>query len=251
LLDQCAQLTRDRGACAAFTSWAPIERVAALHRSRIALSTGRSGGGDSRRRLAEDPALHEPLATAERQAPYPGNGDFRPDAHTANIALTYLRRHRPKLLFLSLGEPDEYGHRGDYRGYLAALRQSDARIGELARELREAAARGARTALVVTTDHGRAHGFAEHGARYPESARSFVVVAGSAIESFRQRSRADRRLADIAPTLRELFGLDPDTHPQAGASLLEPRDAPVTARPPARRTAAWARADTTGSDPVR
>ncbi|MFZ5896362.1 MAG: hypothetical protein ACOY0T_35235 [Myxococcota bacterium] len=250
ILDQCAELTRERWACAAIASWSAIERVAALDRSRVALSTGRYGGGDTRRVLSEDASTHALLQKAEHQAPYPGYADFRPDVHTARIALAYLKRHRPNVLFVGLGEPDEYGHRNDYRGYLASLTASDARIGEFSRALAELAKKGTRTALFVTTDHGRAKSFAEHGARYPESARSFVVVAGSEAERFGVRQRGERRLADIAPTLREMFGLTRDRHPQAGTSLLEARAASVTAAR-ARSLAALARADTGESGPVR
>jgi len=221
VLDECARLSEaDPFACAAITSWADIERVAALEPNRVALSTGRHGGR-TRALLTHDKASRALVEEAERQEPYPGHADFRPDAFTARIALQYLKKQRPRLLFLGLGEPDEYAHRNDYRAYLASLRESDRTIGEVARALAERERAGARTALFVTTDHGRARNFTDHGDKYPESARVWLVASGSEIaKGATVAPRSDRRLADIAPTLRYLLGMPADHHPLAGASLL-------------------------------
>ena len=84
------------------------------------------------------------------------------------------------------------------------------------------AARGTRTALFVTADHGRADGFVDHGGKYPESARVWLVAAGSAIavHGFVAAPSA-RRLADLAPTMREIAHLPRDSDLAAGAPLLE------------------------------
>lgn len=55
-----------------------------------------------------------------------GVGDFRPDRLTAELALRHLETQRPDVLYVSLGEPDEYGHHDDYPGYLRALAFADA-----------------------------------------------------------------------------------------------------------------------------
>ena len=151
----------------------------------------------------------------------PRSPSFRPDAVTAELAIAHLKAHPPRFLFLGLGEPDEFGHRNDYAGYLQAVRRADARIAEVDQELSRLAAHGTRTALFVTADHGRADSFVEHGAKFPESARVWLIAAGSAVRaSGFVAARRQRRLADLAPTVRQIAGLPRDLDPEAGMPSL-------------------------------
>jgi hypothetical protein len=205
---------------AVFASWERLANAAAADRGRIALSTGRS--------LAH--GVDEDLLGPGRAASaYPGDGDFRPDRFTARAALTHLERHRPTFLFLGLGEPDEYAHKNDRPGYLAALRSADATIGDLRATLARMGERGAKTAVFVTTDHGRADGFTQHGGAWPESARVWLVAGGAGVRArgvagaAGQGTPARRRaLADVAPTVRTLLGLaEPAARSGAGRPLDE------------------------------
>ncbi len=163
------------------------------------------------------------MTAAEGSAPWPGQGDFRRDRWTAELALAYLTEQSPDFLFVSLGEPDEFAHQGSYAGYLDALQQADQQLAQLASVLDERARHGVRTALFVTTDHGRAEDFRDHGRAHAESARVWLVAAGSAIPARGWVSApAPRRLADIAPTVRQLFGL-PSSGGSPLAELLFPR----------------------------
>ena len=208
-------------AAAVVTSWPDIGRVAATRPDCTTMSSGRHGGFhlERFRATARDA---ERFDADSRADPFPGHGDFRPDHLTGARALDYLERHEPRFLFVGLGETDEYAHRDDYRGYLAALTEADRWVGALARSLGRLAERGRRTALFVTADHGRARGFTEHGAAYPESADVWLVAAGSEIapRAFSTGERS-RRLADLTPTARHLLGLAPDHSERAGTALLE------------------------------
>ena len=205
---------------AVITSWADIARVAAKS-GRVAVSAGRHAG-DTRQRFERDHGVASALHRAEPEAPWPGNADFRRDRFTAALALAYLKAEQPDFLFVGLGETDEFAHQGNYAGYLDALKEADQHVGELSEALAERAAQGARTALIVTADHGRAAGFVDHGRPFPESARVWLVAAGSAIEARGLvASPTPRRLADIAPTLRTLFGLPADRDENAGTPLVE------------------------------
>ena len=53
--------------------------------------------------------------------------DFMP-FHTA---LEYVRARKPKILYLSLGETDEWAHAGKYTEYLTAAHRVDAYLREL------------------------------------------------------------------------------------------------------------------------
>lgn len=200
------------------TSWPDIERVAAT-RPEVAISTGRHAGAN---RGAFANVGERSLERAEPEAPWPGYGDFRRDRFTGRLALDYFEERLPSLLFVSLGEPDEFAHQGNYAGYLDALREADLRIGAFQQALARRAARGERTALFVTADHGRADNFRDHGQNHPESARVWLLASGTEIHARgRAESPVDRRLADIAPTVRRLFGLPVDRGPSAGTALTE------------------------------
>ena len=204
---------------AVITSWPDIGRVAARRPDRIAMLTGRNGG-PTRELFRRDPVGRALVDEAATVAPEPGAGDFRPDRHTARIATRHLETTQPRFLFVSLGEPDEYAHRGDYRGYLRALRAADLAIGDLARALRERAHQGSRTVLFVTADHGRADDFKNHGREHPESARVWLLAWGTEVSRAPLGAVGARRLSDLAPTLRSLFGLDVDRDPFAGRPLV-------------------------------
>jgi arylsulfatase A-like enzyme len=125
-------------------------------------------------------------------------------------------------MFLGLGEPDEYAHRGDYAGYLGSLRTADAVLGDLMATLDRMGDRGAHTTVLVTADHGRGRDWRHHGREFPESGRVWLVAAGAQIKG-RGLVPATRkhRLSDVAPTIRQLLGLAPDIATTAGAPIDE------------------------------
>jgi arylsulfatase A-like enzyme len=212
-----------------FSSWDRIERVASADTADLVLSTGRT-------RVSNEPALRDDEATSallnegRAAAAFPGKAGFRPDRFTAALALRYLETRRPRLMFLGLGEPDEYAHRGDYPGYLAALRAADRTLGELFEALDRMGPRGQRTTVFVTADHGRARDYRFHGRRFPESARVWLLAAGGDVTARGLvRSERSHRLADLAPTLRVVLGLPPDEAPAAGAPIEELFAAPLLA----------------------
>jgi hypothetical protein len=185
------------GKVAAFGSWEVLDRAISARPGSFLVSCGR--GGD---------------ASID---PWPGSGDFRPDRLTGALALRHLEAARPDVLYVGLGEPDEYGHHGDYSGYLRALREADAFVGQLVATLGRMGERGAATHVFVTADHGRARDFNNHGGGAPESARVWLVASGPSITARgRVASAHERHLADVAPTLRRVLGLQPDRQARSG-----------------------------------
>ncbi|MEZ4439817.1 MAG: hypothetical protein R3B72_12050 [Polyangiaceae bacterium] len=205
LVDELAARQRRLGDVAVFASWPTVRRAASAEPERVVLSAGRAAT-NHRALVAATPELEALLEAGDAASARPGYGDYRPDAKTAALALAYLRHHEPRFLFLGLGDTDEYAHQDDYRGYLAALREADRVIGEVAIQLAALSARGTSTLLVVTTDHGRNHAFTEHGRAWPESSRIWLVAAGDPIAARgRVASPRPRRLADVTATLRALL----------------------------------------------
>jgi len=194
---------------AVISSWPAIARAATAETSGLALSAGRKIVGRAEALRADDVTAGLLDRGANAKA-FPGEGDYRPDAFTSRIALRYLVDARPRFLFVGLGDADEYGHRNDYHGYLEAVHASDAFLGELFAALETMGARGRHTTVLVTADHGRAYSFRDHGGRYPESGRVWLVAAGGDVRGHGMVVGARRHtLSEIAPTLRALLGMAP------------------------------------------
>jgi hypothetical protein len=219
LLDELAR-ERPADELMVVASWERIARAASAQAGRISVSAGRHEGA-GRERLRVDAAASQALDEGAAARAYPGWAGYRPDRFTMSLAREALRQRRPRFLWVALGDTDEYAHRGDYRGYLEALRAADRFVGELWQLLGSLGEYGAETTLVVTADHGRADDFVGHG-RAPESARVWLIAAGGAIPTAGTiAARRTTRLRDIAPTLRVLLHLPPDGSPSAGAPIAE------------------------------
>jgi hypothetical protein len=222
LPDELAHEPPSEGAgSAVVASWESLDRAASSGWGDVVISAGRHHGRGLDRMRVDEPerAL---LEEASRADSAPGTADFRPDRFTADIALRYLATRAPRFLFIGLGEPDEYAHQDNYRGYLGSLRAADAVLGLLVHTLGGMGERGRMTSVFVTTDHGRSSAFRDHGSFAPESGRVWLVASGAGVaERGLVRSGEPHRLADIAPTMRALLGLATDRREEAGRPILE------------------------------
>jgi hypothetical protein len=223
LADELAPLhaVRAGDSAAVIASWESLERAASSGSGNVVVSAGRHAGRDLDAMRADDTekAL---LEEASRAPAAPGEADFRPDHFTADIALRYLVTRAPRFLFIGLGEPDEYAHQNNYRGYLESLRAADRTLARLVDTLGQMGERGKKTSIFVTTDHGRSNAFRDHGGFAPESGRVWLVASGGGVaEKGLLRSFEPHRLADIAPTMRVLLGMAPDVREDAGRVIGE------------------------------
>jgi uncharacterized protein (DUF1501 family) len=189
------------------TSWPAIARAATSVEPAFLVSPGRRTIQNGAA-LAGDAQVSAIVAGTADASPLPGEGDYRPDALTASLALRVLEDVRPRFLFVGLGDADEHAHRGYYRGYLDALHASDAFLGQLEETLHRMGARGEHTTVIVTADHGRAFDFTDHGIQFPESARVWFAAAGADVRGRGSlTARKPYKLSNIAPTVRALLGM--------------------------------------------
>ncbi len=208
------------GPVASIGSWEILDRAVSNKSMPMLVAEGTQRWPESR--PIANHALELLVAVGERADAYPGHGRYRPDASTAAIALEYLRSAQPAFLHVGLGDPDEYGHRNDYPAYLASIGQADTFIGQVADTLDGMGDLGARTTVIVTTDHGRNRDFQHHGASSLTSARTFVLAFGGRVAT-RGVACPTRNvtLADIAPTIRVLTGLPSDPSHESGRPIEE------------------------------
>ena len=101
------------------------------------------------------------------ETPTPWNS-VRHDVYTVRFAMDHLRRARPRVVYLALGETDDWAHDGRYDRVLETYARTDAFLRELWTWLQADPEYRDRTHLLITTDHGRGHTVKEwrnHGAK--------------------------------------------------------------------------------------
>jgi len=170
----------------------------------------------------EPPVFSEKIAVKYHQD--------RPDAVTMDYGLQYLRAHRPRLLFLSLGDSDNFAHDGDSVGYLSAIRRYDAYLKVLLATLADLGEYGRHTTVLVTTDHGRGRRgclfyrpWREHG-EHEASENVWLYATGPFLRpDAAPPAEPEITHRDLRPTIERLLGLCPQSCATCGrpvASLL-------------------------------
>jgi hypothetical protein len=191
---------------AVFASWDRYAHAVARRREALFLSAG--ARPPPKTLATNDAPWRAALLAGMKHAGYPGSGRYRPDADTSRAALSFLNVMAPRLLVVGLGDADEHAHRGNIVGYKRSVQEADDFLGELDRTLGAMGEDGARTAVLVTTGHGRAHSMRDHGALYPESQRIFAAVGGRIARRGPVCPREPLRHKHLAGVLSALFELE-------------------------------------------
>ncbi|MEW5249055.1 alkaline phosphatase family protein [Microbulbifer sp. 2201CG32-9] len=167
--------------------------------------------------------------------------DVRPDAFTYGLAKEYLLQEKPKVLYIALGETDDFAHDKEYHQYLLSAHRSDAFLADLWNTLQSMEAYRGNTNLIITVDHGRGN-TAEawpHHASGPALVQYFgnknqphkdgvvgsdqiwIAALGPDIESLGEVSGgADLYQNQVAATALALLGFTPaDFDPEAGPAM--------------------------------
>jgi hypothetical protein len=191
---------------AVFASWPPIALAAERTAGRFTVDAGQ----------AEDPA------------PW----GYRRDRDTWALAMRHLEQFRPRVLYVGLGDADEWAHLADSGAYAASVRDLDARLEELFARLGTMGDYGAGASVLVTTDHGRGdEDWTAHGNGHPGSRHAWLFASTPGTR--RAHGRSSRGAHDhlaIRPTIEALLGLEPCTGCQAPLAELLPGPAVARAR---------------------
>jgi phosphopentomutase len=93
-----------------------------------------------------------------------GSGE-RLDAGTFALAKSYMLANHPRVLYIDLGDPDDFGHAGDYGSYLDAAHYADAMMKDVWTTIQQDPFYKDQTAMLLFPDHGRGLGaqWTDHG----------------------------------------------------------------------------------------
>jgi hypothetical protein len=201
---------------AAFATWDVIEFVLNRERSRMPVQ------------VAWNPLRDEPLTEGQRQVNtmindlprlWPG---VAYDTIAQTAAREHLRKHRPRVLYIGLGETDEWAHARRYDQYLESARRADRSLREFWELLQSLPEYRGKTNLVLTTDHGRGFGrdWANHSATTEGAEFIWIGLLGPDVPALGVREGIEATQSQVAATLGKLVGVDfSSAVPQAAPPL--------------------------------
>ena len=112
----------------------------------------------------------------ETQTPW---DSVRHDFYTFRFALAHLKTYEPRVLYLSLGETDDWAHDNRYDRVIEALARTDEYLRQLYDFIQSNERYRGKTSIIITTDHGRGNSITDwkdHGEKVPESQYGWIAV---------------------------------------------------------------------------
>ena len=138
-----------KGKTAAFASWDVFPYIINQERSDVFLNSDFDDMEELNSRIAD-------LNDIQRDTPSPWD-TVRLDVFTYNFAMEYMKEKRPKALYISFGETDDFAHDGYYDLHIIAARRTDEYIRRIWNWVQNDPEYKDKTTLIITTDHGRGY----------------------------------------------------------------------------------------------
>jgi hypothetical protein len=192
------------GRVAAFGSWDVLPSILNVARSGIHVGTGWAP--------VTSPSSDRERAINELAGDLPRHWDYGPlDAPIVYAAIEHLRTKTPRVLYLMLGEGDEWAHQGRYDLYLDASHRADRFIERMWNTLQSLPEYAGNTTLLLTTDHGRGStpkDWTDHGKDVPAAGRTWIALIGPGVPELGIRRNVKVTTSQIAATIAQLAGED-------------------------------------------
>jgi len=190
------------GKIAAFASWDVFPYIFNEERNHLLINSGYENidnetGEQQMINKVQSEAINDKTAT-------------RYDELTFLAAKEYIVQHRPRVLYLGLGETDEFGHQGRYDLYLEQANKVDKMIAELWHWVQTTPGYKDNTTFIITTDHGRGskqNKWASHGEFIKGSSQTWLAIIGPGIKPLGE-IKDDQQLyqQQLAQTIAHLMG---------------------------------------------
>ncbi len=202
------KLALDKSRVAAFASWQTFQGIVAHDPESIFVNAGYQPIEDphASARMTELSRLQFHLLTPWAEA--------RHDYITGSMALEYMAAEKPRVLFISFDETDDWAHERRYYRVLDAIAEFDSFLERLMNTIESLEEYRGHTTVLVTTDHGRGaklDDWFDHGRAVVGADHTWLAIAGPDTPA---GGRSDEKVEqrDIAPTMIKLLGLDPNEY---------------------------------------
>lgn len=193
-----------KGKVAAFTAWEAFNRILNEKRSGIPV-TAAYDTTTAKHLTKQQHLINKMLLNSYR----PWHESECLDVFTHYAAMEYLKTAKPKILYISYGETDEWAHAGQYRDYLNAANQLDKWLEELWTYIQNDPVYKNKTALLITVDHGRGLNdeWTSHGRTIVGADEIwFAVVAPGVPAKGEVKSKLQLYQQQFAQTMANLLG---------------------------------------------
>ena len=187
---------------AAFTTWDVFPYILNKWRSGFYINSDM----DSLRFASKEFSLLNDMQALSSQ---PIN--VRPDVVTYLAAREYLKKYKPKVLFIGFDETDDYAHIGEYDQYLKSAKAQDGMIRDLWNNIQSDPQYRDKTTLIVTCDHGRGDAIKEnwkdHGDEIIDAGQIWIAAIGPDTKPLGEIKKAQTLYQDqLAATFAQLLG---------------------------------------------
>lgn len=211
-----------KGKVAAIATWDLFEYIFNEPRSGIVVINHQAPVSGT-----SSPALD--LLTRLRQETPPRWSGNTFDSLIFHTAKEWIAANTPRVVFLGFGEPDEWGHEGNYGEYLTSIRRCDDYVRELWDALQRHDIYKDATTFILLPDHGRGDhrtsptDWNNHGTKHPGSEDIWIAVLGPDTPALGERREvADVTQSQVAATLAALLGHDyAAAQPKAGKPITD------------------------------
>ncbi len=139
--------------------------------------------------------------------------DLRPDVFTYFAGREYLKTNKPRVLYFSFGETDDFAHGGAYDQYLKSAHAEDAMIADIWNTLQSMPEYKGSTTLIITCDHGRGDKVKEewvsHGSKIEGSNQIWIAAIGPDTKPLGEiKNKPQLYQRQLATTFAALLGFD-------------------------------------------
>lgn len=169
-----------KGKVAAFGSWDVFPSIINEERSGIPVNAGFESALD--KNLSE---REEFLNQLQIEIPSPWGG-VRLDAFTHHYALEYMKKYKPRVVYIAYGETDDFAHNGKYDAYLKSAYQTDQFIKNIWEWIQAQPQYKNKTTILITTDHGRGtipvDEWRSHGTKINGADQIWIAALGAGVK---------------------------------------------------------------------
>lgn len=147
------------------------------------------------------------------------------DTFVGYAARHAVRKFKPRAMYISYGETDDWAHEGRYERYLRSAHEFDRFLSDLWQLCQSLPEYRGKTAFLITVDHGRGPApvaWKNHGREIVDSAYIWFGALGPGIAPLGERSNTPLvTQAQVASTVAALVGRDFQAASPAAAPRIE------------------------------
>lgn len=206
VLEFLNQQPKFKNKVAAFGAWNAFDRILNQQRSGIPVFSAFDTIG------GKNPTANEKLINSMMQESYrPFDNAECLDVFTHYAAMEYLKTRKPKVLYISYGETDEWAHHGYYRSYLDAAHLVDEWIKQIWNFVQSDPQYKNKTTIFITTDHGRGDikkdEWTSHGSKIQDAYEIWFAALGPGVApKGEQKNSVQLYQQQFAQTIAKLLG---------------------------------------------